>query len=99
MKAVRIHEFGGPEVLRCEDVPDPKPRNDQVLVRVRACALNHLDIWVRKGLPGVSLVDSLGSDIAEEHVETVEYVSSFKANLRVLLASMHFCNHCAKCVA
>ena len=52
MKAVRIHEFGGPEGLRYEDVPDPKPRNDQVLVRVRACALNHLDIWVRKGQIG-----------------------------------------------
>ena len=55
MKAVRIHQFGGPEVLNYEDVPDPKPRKDQVLVRVRACALNHLDLWVRKGLPGVNL--------------------------------------------
>ena len=54
MKAVRIHEFGGPEVLRYEDVPDPKPRHDQVLVRIRACALNHIDLWVRKGLPGVT---------------------------------------------
>ncbi len=72
MKAVRIHEFGGPEVLRYEDVPDPKPRNDQVLVRVRACALNHLDIWVRKGLPGVSLPHTLGSDIAGEIVEVGE---------------------------
>ncbi len=99
MKAVRIHEFGGPEVLRYEDVPDPKPRNDQVLVRVRACALNHLDIWVRKGLPGVSLPHILGSDVAGEIVETGEYVSGFKTSQRVLLAPMHFCNHCAKCVA
>src|SRR5437588_493509 len=99
MKAVRIHEFGGPEVLRYEDVPDPKPRNDQVLVRVRACALNHLDIWVRKGLPGVSLPHTLGSDIAGEIVEVGEYVSGFKPGQRVLLAPMHFCNHCAKCVA
>src|SRR5213080_707951 len=99
MKAVRIHEFGGPEVLRYEDVPDPKPRNDQVLVRVRACALNHLDIWVRKGLPGVSLPHTLGSDIAGEIVEVGEYVSGFKSGQRVLLAPMHFCNHCAKCVA
>jgi len=99
MKAVRIHEFGGPEVLRYEDVPDPKPRKDQVLVRVRACALNHLDIWVRKGLPGVSLPHTLGSDIAGEIVEVGEYVSGFKPGQRVLLAPMHFCNHCAKCVA
>ena len=72
MKAVRIHEFGGPEVLRYEDVPDPKPRKDQVLVRVRACALNHLDIWVRKGLPGVNLPHILGSDIAGEVVAVGE---------------------------
>src|SRR6266478_2912106 len=99
MKAVRIHEFGGPEVLRYEDVPDPKPRNDQVLVRVRACALNHLDIWVRKGLPGVSLPHTLGSDIAGEIVEAGEYVSGFKPGQRVLLAPMVFCHHCAKCGA
>ncbi len=68
MKAVRLHEFGGPEVLRFEDVPDPKPRKDQVLVSIRACSLNHLDIWVRKGLPGVKLPHILGSDIAGEIV-------------------------------
>jgi NADPH:quinone reductase-like Zn-dependent oxidoreductase len=99
MKAVRIHEFGGPEVLRYEDVLDPKPRKDQVLIRVRACALNHLDLWVRKGLPGVPLPHILGSDIAGEIVEVGEYVTGFKTGLRVLLAPMHFCNHCAKCVA
>jgi NADPH:quinone reductase-like Zn-dependent oxidoreductase len=99
MKAVRIHEFGGPEVLRYEDVPDPQPRKDQVLVRVRACAMNHLDLWVRKGLPGVKLPHILGSDIAGEIVEAGEYVTGFRAGQRVLLAPMHFCNHCAKCVA
>jgi NADPH:quinone reductase-like Zn-dependent oxidoreductase len=99
MKAVRLHEFGGPEVLRYEDVSDPKPRKDQVLVRVRACSLNHLDIWVRKGLPGVNLPHILGSDIAGEIVEIGDYVRGFKAGQRVLLAPMLFCNHCAKCVA
>jgi NADPH:quinone reductase-like Zn-dependent oxidoreductase len=99
LKAVRIHEFGGPEVLRYEDGPDPQPRKDQVLIRVKACAMNHLDIWVRKGLPGVNLPHILGSDIAGEIVEVGEYVSGFKAGQRVLLAPMHFCNHCAKCVA
>src|ERR1019366_9309881 len=58
MKAVRIHQFGGPEVLAYEDVPDPKPRKDRVLVRVRAYALNHLDLFVRQGLPGVNLPTS-----------------------------------------
>jgi len=99
MKAVRIHEFGEPEVLTYEDVADPELRKDQVLVRVRACALNHLDVWVRKGLPGVKLPHILGSDVAGEVVEVGEYVGGFKAGQRVLLAPMHFCGHCAKCVA
>ena len=99
MKAVRIHEFGGPEVLRYEDVPDPRPRKDQVLVQVKACALNHLDVWVRKGLPGVSVPHIPGSDVAGQIVEVGEYVTGLKAGQRVLLAPMHFCNHCAKCVA
>jgi NADPH:quinone reductase-like Zn-dependent oxidoreductase len=99
MKAVRIHEFGGLEVLRYEDVSDPKARPDQVLVRVRACALNHIDLWIRAGLPGVKLPHILGSDIAGEIVEVGEYITNFKAGQRVLLAPMHFCNHCAKCVA
>jgi NADPH:quinone reductase-like Zn-dependent oxidoreductase len=99
MKAVRLHEFGGPEVLRYEDVPDPQSRKDQVLIRVKACAMNHLDIWVRKGLPGVKLPHILGSDVAGEIVESGEYVTGFKPGQRVLLAPMHFCNRCAKCVA
>jgi NADPH:quinone reductase-like Zn-dependent oxidoreductase len=99
MKAVRIHQFGGPEVLTYEEVPDPQLRKNQVLVRVRACALNHLDVWVRKGLPGVKLPHILGSDVAGEIVEVGEYVSEFKAGQRVLLAPMVFCGHCAKCVA
>jgi len=99
MKAVRIHQFGGPEVLIYEDVADAQLRKDQILIRVRACALNHLDIWVRKGLPGVKLPHILGSDVAGEVVETGEYVSGFKTGQRVLVAPMHFCGQCAKCVA
>ena len=99
MKAVRIHQFGGPEVLTYEDIPDPQLRKDQVLVRVKACSLNHLDLWVRKGLPGVKLPHILGSDIAGEIVEVGEYVSDFKPGQRVLVAPMHFCGHCVKCVA
>ena len=98
MKAVRLHEFGGPEVLRYEDAPDPQLRKDQVLVRVRACAMNHLDLWVRKGLPGVNLPHILGSDIAGEIVETGDYVAGFKAGQRVLIAPMHFCGQCRACM-
>lgn len=99
MKAVRIHQFGGPEVLRYEDIPDPQPRKDQVLVRVKACSLNHLDLWVRKGLPGVKLPHILGSDVAGEIAEVGEYVTDFKAGRRVIVAPMHFCGHCAMCLA
>jgi len=49
MKAVRIHEFGGPEVLRYEGVSDPKLRKDQVLVRVKAAGLNPADLAIRAG--------------------------------------------------
>jgi NADPH:quinone reductase-like Zn-dependent oxidoreductase len=99
MKAVRIHQFGGPEVLAYEDIPDPPLRKDQVLVRVRACSLNHLDIWVRKGLPGVKLPHILGSDVAGEVVEIGEYVTAFKPGQRVLLSPMHDCGQCVNCVS
>jgi NADPH:quinone reductase-like Zn-dependent oxidoreductase len=99
MKAIRIHETGGPEVLRYEDIPDPQLRKDQVLVRVRACAMNHLDLWVRQGIPKVPLPHILGSDVAGEVVEIGEYVSAFKVGQRVLLAPMHYCGHCEKCAA
>ena len=98
MKAVRIHEFGGPEVLKYEDAPDPVLRKDQALVRIRACALNHLDLWVRGGLRGVNLPHILGSDIAGEVVESGEYISGIQPGTRVLLAPMIFCNHCEQCM-
>jgi NADPH:quinone reductase-like Zn-dependent oxidoreductase len=62
VKAVRIHEDGGPEVLRFEDAPDPVPGDDEVLVELRAASLNHLDIWIRKGLPSVPKPRILGAD-------------------------------------
>ncbi|HXY07616.1 MAG TPA: zinc-binding dehydrogenase [Terriglobales bacterium] len=99
MKAVRIHEFGGPEVLRYEDVNEPQLRKDQILVRIRACAMNHLDLWVRKGLPGVRLPHILGSDIAGEIATVGEYLTGFQLGQRVLLAPMTFCHHCAACVS
>jgi zinc-binding alcohol dehydrogenase/oxidoreductase len=62
MKAIRIHEDGGPDVLRYEDVPDPAPRDGEVLVELRAASLNHLDVWIRKGLPSVPKPRILGAD-------------------------------------
>ncbi len=62
MKAIRIHEDGGPEVLRYEDVPDPTAGDGEVLIELRAASLNHLDVWVRKGLPSVPKPRILGAD-------------------------------------
>ena len=62
MKAIRIHEEGGPEVLHYEDVPDPVPGEGEVLIELRAASLNHLDLWLRKGLPSVPKPRILGAD-------------------------------------
>ncbi len=62
MLAARIHEDGGPDVLRVEEVPDPVAGPGQVLIRIRAASLNHLDVWVRKGLPSVPKPRILGAD-------------------------------------
>ncbi|HEX2293292.1 MAG TPA: zinc-binding dehydrogenase [Gaiellaceae bacterium] len=62
MKAIRIHEDGGPEVLRYEDAPDPEPGPGEVLIRLRAASLNRLDLWVRAGLPSVPKPRILGAD-------------------------------------
>ena len=62
MKAIRIHEDGGPEVLRYEDVSDPAPADGEVLIELRAASMNHLDVWVRKGLPSAPKPRILGAD-------------------------------------
>jgi NADPH:quinone reductase-like Zn-dependent oxidoreductase len=68
MKAVRFHEHGTPDVLRYEDAPDPVPEAGSAIVRVRACALNHLDLWERRGIERVRipLPHISGSDVAGE---------------------------------
>jgi len=99
MKAARFHQFGGPEVLQYEDVPEPQLRKDQVLIQIKACALNHLDLFIRKGLPGIKLPHINGSDIAGEVAGVGEYIPDLKAGQRVLLAPMTFCGYCVECVA
>ena len=85
MKAIRIHEDGGPEVLRYEDVPDPEPGPGEVLVELRAAALNHLDIWVRKGLPSVPKPRILGADGAGVVAALGEEVAGFAVGDRVVI--------------
>ena len=62
MNAVRIHDHGDEKVLIYEEVPLPDINDNQVLVEIKAAAINHLDIWVRKGIPGISLPMIIGSD-------------------------------------
>lgn len=62
VQAIRIHEDGGPEVLRYEEAPDPVPAAGEVLVHLRAASLNHLDLWIRQGLPSVPKPRILGAD-------------------------------------
>ncbi len=101
MKLARIHRHSGPEVLVYEDAPEPRIRADQVLVRVRACALNHLDLWVRAGIPGVKipLPHVLGSDIAGEIVAVGELCERVKPGWRVLLSPGLSCRQCEQCVS
>src|SRR5205085_5863132 len=68
------HGDGGPEVLRYEDAPEPAPRHGEMLVELRAASLNHLDIWIRKGLPSVAKPRILGADGAGVLAGTQERV-------------------------
>jgi len=101
MKAIVIAEHGGPEVLRYTDVLEPKLGPTDVLVRVRACALNHLDLWVRRGIPGVKfpLPRIPGSDIAGEVAKIGEQVKNVQVGQRVVLAPGVSCNQCEQCLA
>jgi NADPH:quinone reductase-like Zn-dependent oxidoreductase len=85
VKAVRIHEDGGPEVLRYEDVPDPKAGPGEVLISLRAASLNHLDLWVRKGLPSVPKPRILGADGAGVVAAAGPGVNGFEAEQRVVI--------------
>ncbi len=85
MLAVRIHDDGGPEVLVLEEVPDPVAAAGEVLVRVRASALNHLDVWIRKGLPSVPKPRILGADGAGVVEALGAGVSGFEPGQRVVI--------------
>jgi NADPH:quinone reductase-like Zn-dependent oxidoreductase len=99
MKAVRFHEHGGPGVLRYEDAPDPDLAPGEVLVRVRACALNHLDIWARCGLRRVAIPmpHISGSDIAGDVIASAALDVS--NGLRVMLQPGMSCGRCAECLS
>lgn len=104
MKAVRFHQHGGPELLTYEDARDPEPRAGHTIVRVRACALNHLDIWQRRGIDRVRIPmpHISGADVAGEVVESVSGKSMeqpLSPGLRVMLQPGLSCGRCAQCLA
>jgi NADPH:quinone reductase-like Zn-dependent oxidoreductase len=101
MKAVIFNQHGGPEVLQYTDAPDPTINANEVLVEVKACALNHLDVWARGGLPGVEipLPHILGNDIAGVVREVGELVSWVHPGDEVMLQPGVSCGHCLECLS
>jgi NADPH:quinone reductase-like Zn-dependent oxidoreductase len=99
MKAVRFHEHGTSEVLRYEDAPDPAISSTEVLVRVKACALNHLDIHLRRGVRKMSLPHIVGADVAGEIATVGAEVRGWKAGQKVLLQPGVSCGVCAACLS
>lgn len=101
MKAIVFHQHGGPDVLHYTDVAQPKVHAREVLVRVHACALNHLDLWVRRGLPGITipLPHIPGSDVAGEVAQVGSEVAKVRVGQKVVLAPGVTCGRCEACLA
>lgn len=101
MKAIYFDQHGGPEVLQFRGGPEPELRSGEVLVRVHACALNHLDLWVRRGLPGVPipLPHIPGSDVAGVVEKVGANVRNVKPGQKVLLAPGVSCGRCPACLS
>jgi len=99
MKAAVIHEHGGLNVLRVEEVPEPEPGPGEVVLKVLGAGLNHLDIWVRKGRPGMELdlPHVLGSDAVGIVAAVGANVECPKVEDEVVLNPALSCGHCEFC--
>jgi len=99
MKAITLRKHGGVEVLQYEDLNDPRPLADQVLIRVRAVALNHLDLWIRNGLPHLKheYPHILGSDMAGEILAVGSLVEGWKEGQKALVHPAISCGVCEQC--
>lgn len=97
MKAIRIHAHGGIEQLRIEELPAPSPGPGQVLVQIRSAALNMLDLWVRRGIPGVPLPLIMGSDAAGVVTGLGAGASQFQVGDAVLVLPGYGCGQCGEC--
>lgn len=100
MRAAFFREHGGPGVLEVGELPDPEAGPGEVVVRVRAVALNHLDLWARRGLPGLELEFPHvgGSDIAGVVERVGEGVGSWSPCDRVVVNPSLWCGECEWCV-
>ena len=99
MKAIIFHEQGGVEKLRYEDAPDPKINPNEVLVQVRACAVNRLDIRARQDRPEVEpMPHILGSDVAGDVAAVGSEVSRITVGQRVVISPCINCGQCADCI-
>jgi NADPH:quinone reductase-like Zn-dependent oxidoreductase len=101
MRAVVFKEHGGPEVLQYGEAAEPSIKANEVLVEVRACALNHLDVWARGGLPGIEipLPHILGNDIAGVVRDVGALVNWVQAGDEVMLQPGVSCGHCMECLS
>ncbi len=101
MKAVALRAHGGPEVVKIEELPDPSAGPGQAVVKVKAAALNHLDIWVRAGWPGLKLAwpHVLGSDVAGVVESVGPGVASVKPGDEVVLNPSIGCGRCERCLS
>ena len=101
MRAVVLREHGGPEVLRVEELPDPHAGPGEVRVRVAAVAMNHVDVWVRKGLPHLKLHYPflLGADVAGTVDEVGPGVSGVAAGDEIVVNPGHSCGRCRDCLS
>jgi NADPH:quinone reductase-like Zn-dependent oxidoreductase len=101
VRAFQISRHGGPEVLEWKELPRPEPRADEVAVRVRACALNRLDLWVRNGVAGHTFPLPLipGSEVAGDVAAVGEAVAGIEPGLPTLVAPGVSCGHCESCVS
>lgn len=97
MKAAIFHEHGAADVLRIEDVPTPVAQPGEVLLRVHAAALNHLDVWVRNGLPHVSLPHIGGSDVAGTVESLGPGVTGVRVGARMVVNPSLACGACEWC--
>lgn len=98
MRAAIFHEHGGPEVVRIETLERPTPGAGQVLVEVRAAALNHLDLWVRRGIPIETTMPHVGgSDVAGVIAEVGDGVDAARVGERVVVNPSLWCGQCREC--